>query len=141
MANTNSSNQHNKNAFFNPFEQWNNNQFWPDFGNMKQQINKNMETVTSANQAILDFTKEAGRRNTEITQKNTKCAVDCMQDAMSCKNIQDAQSKHQDMVVNIVQNTVSQVQEMAEIFAKATKEVLDIYNKRFQEVVVEVAKK
>jgi phasin family protein len=141
MANNNASSQHNKQNCFNPFEQFNHFQCFADFGNVRQQFNKNMETVAAANQAVLDLMKETGRRGTELAQKNTKCTVDCIQDAMSCKSSQDVQAKQQDLIMNIVQNTVSQVQEAAEIFAKATKEVLDIYNKRFQEVMVEVVKK
>lgn len=132
MASNPNNAQQKQNNWFNPFENFAQINSMMDFAQIKHHISKNMEAFAAANQATLECMKETGARIADSAQKN-------LQKAMSCKTPQDAHS--QETLSFMMQNAISNIKDTAEICAKTTKDVLDIYNKRFQEAVSEFSNK
>jgi hypothetical protein len=138
MANANQSQS--KKNFFNPFENMGSMPNFMDFATMRQEFSKNIEAWTAANQVALDLGKESARRAVEIMQKNAQSVYDSSKEAASCKNFSDAQHQQMHMISDIMQNAFSQARESADIFSKATKEILDVCNKRVSEALNECCK-
>ncbi len=139
MANTN--NAQSKNSSFNPFDQSNNNMFSCNWSDIRQTINKNIETIAQSNAASWDMAKEVIAKNVEMVQKGAKQTSDLFSGTVPSQAIQDAYIKQQEAASSMMQNIILQAQEVADVFARATKEILDIQNKRFQESVAEASKK
>lgn len=138
---SNSSSSQSKKTNYNPFENWfSAAQAYPDFTGIRNAFSKNMEAMTAANQVALDCLRESTRRAMEVAQKNAQCLYDCSKDSMSCRNIEEAQAKGAEMISYVVQNVAGHTKEEAERNSRAAQEIMEICNKRMNEMIGEFNK-
>lgn len=131
-----------QNPFMNPFENMDFSSFnsFSDWNRMRDQFSKNVEAVTSANQVALDCMRESARRSAEAMQKAAQHTYECMKDAASCKTPEDAQNRQADFVNSMIKSSFSNAEEMTKMASRAATEIVEICNRRMQEVVQEMSR-
>lgn len=131
-----------QNPFMNPFENMDFSSFnsFSDWNRMRDQFSKNIEAATSANQVALDCMRESARRSAEAMQKAAQHTYECMKDAASCKTPEDAQNRQADFVNSMIKSSFSNAEEMTKMASRAATEIVEICNRRMQEVAQEMSR-
>lgn len=134
--------QQKQNPFMNPFENMDFSSFTSgaDFNRMKDQFSRNVEAVTNANQVALDCMRESARRSAEAMQKAAQHTFECMKDAASIRTPEDAQNRQSDYMNSMIKSSFSNAKEMTEMASRAATEIVEICNRRMQEVAQEMSR-
>jgi phasin family protein len=155
MANPNNAQQAKKNfsssdswqAWTNWPQDWSNFASWADFGKnaqssmdfgkVRQSTSENAKTATAANQVALEGLHAITQRTAEVMQKNARQGMECLRDACASKSPEEAQGRHSDFVSSMIQNCCDNARESTQISAKAAVEILDLWNRRVNELMKE----
>jgi phasin family protein len=142
MNNNNNNNNMFQEAMNNWNSQWQNNNWadWGknlssmmDFNKVRQNMSRNMEAFTAANQVCLEGAQAISRRGAEMMQKNAQHTYDVLKDAMGSQNIQEAQHKQANLISQMTHGFGENMKEVAQIASKASIEVVEMMNKRLTE--------
>lgn len=101
---------------------------------------RNIEAFTAANQALTDGVRVLSRRQAEIMQNSIDEALNGVRDVMSATTPEANASKQTETVRKLVENTVTNARELAEMASKSNTEAFDVLNKRFVESLDEWTK-
>jgi phasin family protein len=131
----------NKKSFSNPFENWGDNmkQAW-DWGRVREQANRNMQAMASANQVAVEGMQAISRRAAETMQKNAQNGMECFRDACSSRSVEDAQRLQASFWSDFMQSCCSNAREATEVASRATMEIVDICNRSVSDNVGEWTK-
>ena len=148
MAEDNTNQQNKKNYFNNSnaaFESMNNmaNNIgdFMDFNNIRKQFVKNLETLNDANNAMIEFAKSMSQRTAEFMQNNAKSVMDLAHCTLNSSNMNDACNKQASTTSDLVNQTVSHVNEASDKCANTVKTVANAYGKRASEALSEIHNK
>lgn len=115
---------------FNPFETWTNSM--PNFMSagaperMREQANRNMQTLSSMNQVCAESMQAMARRATEVMQKNAQNCMESFRDACASKTPEDAQKAGSAAVSGMVKDCCGTARDTAEMCAKLTIKMIDM---------------
>lgn len=100
---------------------------------------KNSEAANKANQLAFQGAQTLAQRTAERMQETGKRSWECMQDACCSKTAADLQECQNELLTCTVQNYCKHTNEVAELAAKTTLQVLDIWTKRTTDAFAELA--
>jgi len=94
---------------------------------------KNIEALTAANRMAIEGIQTLGQRQAEIFRRTMEEATKAAQDVASAGQPQDIPAKQAEMAKAVFEKGLANMQELAELAARANSDTLEVVNKRFAE--------
>lgn len=126
--------------FFNPFEAFSNMPNMVNLGaaeRMREQANRNIQTLTSMNQVCAESFQAMARRSAEVMQKNAQQCMENARDASASKTPEDAQKATAAAMNSAVKECCGSARDAAEMGAKLFIKTIDMVDSMASETLKE----
>lgn len=110
-----------------------------DFNQLLATQRRNLEALTTANQAFVEGAQASTRRSTEIMRDNVECLLKGSREAVSGGTPEASLSKQAEVTKQLFENTVISLREASELLTKASFEAFDVLNRRCAESIEEAS--
>lgn len=111
-----------------------------DFNGFFNAQRNNLEAISAANQVVTEGLQAVARRQAEIAQANTQKALQLVKDVITNGNNPEANAaKQAEFARNLIESSLSNARELAEIASKSSIQAFDVVNKRVAEGLSEIA--
>lgn len=109
-----------------------------DAGILLESQRKNIETITAANRVAYEGAQAIAQRQVEIVREGMTEAAKAARELSVASTPQDQLAKQAELVKETYETSVANLRELAEMNAKSSAEVIDLFNKRVSEGLEEV---
>lgn len=111
-----------------------------DFNQLFSTQRRNIEALSTANQAMVEGAQAISRRQAEVIRDNVESVLKASKDIMTSGTPETNITKQSDLAKTIFENTLSNLREVTEMVTKSGFEAFDVLNKRAAETLEEITK-
>ena len=101
---------------------------------------RNIETLSSLNQGLVETAQELSRRQAEVTRDNVESVLKVSRDIFSGGSPEASISKQAELAKSIFENSLANLREVTETVTKSGLEAFDILNRRAAESIEEISR-